>query len=692
MSGGKPEKEEDMANLTCRVAALIVFVSCTQNIAGAAEPAGSALSARDGWGFDLTGADFAKNPGDDFFRYGNGAWYDRAVIPSDRSSIGVDTALIINGEARIRDILERGEEGVGPSSRADAAKIGAFYAAFMDEARAEALDAEPIAPFLQMIRVATSREELVDLMGVGRQSFFSSVFGLGIGADDKAPDRYAVSVRQGGIGLNRDYYITPRLAEKKGAYLAYMAQLLTMIGWEAPEQSAAAILDFETAIAEASWSNAERRDPEKTYNPMSVAALGQAAPFPWRRLLAGADLGGIDRVVVVESTAIPKIAAVYARTPLDTLKAWLAFHLADGAAPYLSKRFVAANFSFHSRTMSGVEEQPERWKRAVATVNGAMGQAIGRVYVAHYFSPEAKAQIDDLVAQLRIALAARIEGLAWMSPATKLKALEKLAHLNVKIAYPDKWRDYSTLEVRSNDLVSDVQAARKFAWLRQVNRLNSPVDREDWYLNPQTVNASYNANLNEMTFPAGILQPPFFDPAADSAVNYGGIGAVIGHEMIHGFDDEGRKYDGTGVLTTWWTDADASQFNERAAVLGRQFDTYEPFPGFRVKGDLTMGENIADLGGVLVALDAYHNSLGNKPAPVLDGLTGDQRFFLGYAQSWRHKSTDDAIRQLIVSNPHAPVRYRVNGVVRNIDAWYEAFNVNPGDKLFLAAENRVRIW
>jgi putative endopeptidase len=312
--------------------------------------------------------------------------------------------------------------------------------------------------------------------------------------------------------------------------------------------------------------------------------------------------------------------------------------------------------------------------------------------VARYFSSQAKAQIDDLVAHLRIALKERIARLDWMSPETKLKALDKLARLNVKIAYPDKWRDYSALEVRPDDLFGDMQAARKFAWLRQVNRLDSPVDRDDWYLSPQTVNASYDANLNEMVFPAGILQPPFFDPTADPAVNYGGIGAVIGHEMIHGYDDEGRKYDGAGVLSTWWTDADANQFTARAAVLGRQFDGYEPFPGLHLKGDLTMGENIADLGGALVALDAYQNSLGDKAAPVIDGLNGDQRFFLSYAQSWRHKSTDDSIRQQIVSNPHAPVNYRVNGVVRNMDAWYRAFNVKPNDKLFLAPENRVRIW
>jgi putative endopeptidase len=678
-----------MSSLVCRAAVLAVSIVVAPGIA-AGQNAGSAAAG--GWGFDLAGADFAKNPGDDFFRYGNGAWYDRARIPPDRSSIGVDTALNITAEARIRDILERGEQDVAASARADAAKIGAFYKAFMDEARAEALDARPIVPLLQMIRAATTREDLAALMGGGRQSFLGSLFGLLITPDDKAPDRYAVFVRQGGLGLNREYYITPRLAEKKAAYLAYMTQMLAMIGWEAPEPSAAAILDFETAIAEVSWSNAERRDPDKTYNPMSVAALAEAAPFPWRTLFASADLGSLDRVVAVENTAIPRIAAIYARTETATLKAWHAFHLADSAAPYLSQRFVAANFGFHSKTMAGVAEEPERWKRAVSTINFAMGQAIGRVYVARYFPPEAKAQIDDLVAHMRMALKERMSRLDWMSPQTKLKALDKLARLDVRLAYPDKWRDYTALDVRGDDLFADMQAARKYFWLRQVKRLNGPVDRDDWYMSPQTVNASYDETLNEMTFPAGILQPPFFDPAADPAVNYGGIGAVIGHEMIHGFDDEGRKYDGAGVLSAWWSDADAKEFTARAAVLGRQFDSYEPFPGVHLKGELTMGENIADLGGALVALDAYHNSLGGKEAPVIDGLTGDQRFFLSYVQSWRHKSTDDAIRQQIVANAHAPAQYRVDGVVRNMDAWYGAFGVKPGDRLYLAPGDRVRIW
>ncbi|HMA72940.1 MAG TPA: M13 family metallopeptidase [Xanthobacteraceae bacterium] len=677
-----------MSSLVYRVAVLAISIVIGPTIGDVGRRA--AYAAVGGWGFDLAGADFAITPGEDFFRYGNGAWYDHAVIPPDRSSIGVDTVLSITAEARIRDIVERGQEGVDLSAQADAAKFGAFYAAFMDEARAEALDAEPIAPLLSMIRASSTHDQLADLMG--RRGFFFSIFGLGIGPDDKAPDRYAVSIRQGGLGLNRDYYVTPRLADKKAAYLAYIGELLAMIGWEVPAQSAAAILDFETAIAEVSWSNAERRDPEKTYNPTRVAALEEAAPFPWRALLASADLGGLDRVVVVENTAIPKIAALYVRAPLDTLKAWQAFHLIDGAAPYLSKRFVAANFEFRSRTMSGVAEQPPRWKRAVTMLNFAMGQAIGRVYVGRYFPPDAKAQIEELVGHLRIALKERITQLDWMSQDTKRKALDKLARLDVKIAYPDKWRDYSALEVRPDDLFGNMQASRKFAWLRQVNRLNSTVDRDDWYLSPHTVNASYNANLNEMTFPAGILQPPYFDPAADPAVNYGGIGAVIGHEMIHGFDDEGRKYDGAGVLSTWWTDADADQFVARAAVLGRQFDSYEPFPGLHLKGNLTMGENIADLGGALVALCAYHNALGGKPAPMIDDLSGDQRFFLSYAQSWRHKSTEDSIRQQVVSNPHAPAKYRVNGVVRNMDAWYTAFSIKAGDKLFLAPEDRVRIW
>jgi putative endopeptidase len=681
-----------MLNLTCRIAAVFLVIFGAQSIAPIGLASDYLPAATAGWRFDFAGANFAKKPGDDFFRYANGGWYDHVVIPADRSSIGPSVLLSMTKEARMREILEQAREGSSPSAPADSSKIGAFYAAFMDEARAEALDVQPIAAPIAMIRSASTRAELVDLMGAGCRSFFNSVFSLEIGLHDPAPGRYGVSISQGGLGLNRDYYVAPSLAQEKTAYLTYMRQLLGMIDWEAPAETAAAILAFETAIARVSWADTERSDPNKTYNPVTVSALEKSAPFPWRRLLANADLGHLQHVVVVEKTAVPKIAAIYARTPLRTLKAWQAFHLADTAAPYLSKRFVDANFAFHGKLMTGLAEQSERWKRAVDTIEEAMGQAVGRAYVARYFLPETKAQIADLTAELRIALKARIERLDWMSQWTKRKALDKLARVNVKIGYPDKWQDYSGLEVRPDDLVGNIQAALKFEWLTNVKRLHSRVDRSEWDTSPGTVNAFYDDNLNEMILPAGMVQLPFFDPGADPAANYGGMGAVIGHEMSHAFDDRGRKYDGNGRLSNWWMRADSRQFKARAAQLVRQFDGYEPLSGVYVKGNLTLGENVADLAGALIALDAYHHSLGNKPAPVIDGLTGDQRFFLSYAQSWREKSTDAAIRQEIVSDPHAPDQYRVNGVLRNMDAWYKAFNVKPSDKLYLSPKNRVRIW
>jgi putative endopeptidase len=681
-----------MLNLTCRMTAVFLVIFGAQSIAPIGLASDYLPEATGRWGFDFAGANFAKKPGDDFFRYANGGWYDHVVIPADRSSIGPSVLLSMTKEARMREILEQAREGSSPSAHADASKIGAFYAAFMDEARAEALDVQPIAAPIAMIRSASTRAELVDLMGAGCRSFFNSVFSLEIGLHDSAPGKYGVSISQGGLGLNRDYYVAPSLAQEKTAYLTYMKQLLGMIDWEAPAETAAAILAFETAIARVSWADTERSDPNKTYNPMTVSALEKSAPFPWHRLLANADLGHLQQVVVVEKTAVPKIAAIYARTPLRTLKAWQAFHLADTAAPYLSKRFVDANFAFHGKVMTGLAEQPERWKRAVDTIEDTMGQAVGRAYVARYFLPETKVQVADLTAELRIALKARIERLDWMSQRTKRKALDKLAGVNVKIGYPDKWQDYSGLEVRPDDLVGNIQAALKFEWLTNVKRLHSRIDRNEWDTSPGTVNAFYDDNLNEMILPAGMVQLPFFDPGADPAANYGGMGAVIGHEMSHAFDDRGRKYDGNGRLSNWWRRADARQFKARAAQLVRQFDGYEPLSGVYVKGNLTLGENVADLAGALVALDAYHHSLGNKPAPVIDGLTGDQRFFLSYAQSWREKSTDAAIRQQIVSDPHAPDQYRVNGVLPNMDAWYKAFNVKPSDKLYLSPKNRVQIW
>jgi putative endopeptidase len=396
--------------------------------------------------------------------------------------------------------------------------------------------------------------------------------------------------------------------------------------------------------------------------------------------------------VVTTNTAFPKFAKIYADTPLATLQAWQAFHLADGAAPYLSKRFVDANFDFRGKVLSGQPEQRPRWKRGVAHVNDVLGESVGRIYVERYFPPESKAKMDALVGDINTALHARIEKLPWMAADTRTKALEKLSKFTVKIGYTANWRDYSALQIKANDLYGNAERATAFDWRRKVARVNGPVDKGEWEMTPQTVNAYYNPPRNEIVFPAAILQAPFFDPNADPAINYGGIGGVIGHEISHGFDDQGRKSDGDGALRDWWTAEDAAKFKVQADVLGAQYSAFEPFPGAHVQGSLTMGENIGDMGGLSLALDAYHASLKGKPAPVIDGLTGDQRVFLGWAQVWRQKIREEALRQRLVTDPHSPALYRVDGTIRNIDGWYAAFDVKPGDKLYVAPEQRVKIW
>jgi len=468
--------------------------------------------------------------------------------------------------------------------------------------------------------------------------------------------------------------------------------MLALADWPDADAEAKAIVDLETQIAQASWTLAQDRDATKTYNPMTPAELAAAAPgFDWTAYLNAAGVGSAARVVVAENTAVPKIAAIFAQTPIKELQAWEAFGVVDSAAPFLSKPFVDAAFEFRNKTLSGQLEQRPRWKRAVSAVNRAMGEAVGRVYVAAYFPPEAKATMEALVANIRTSLVARIQRVTWMTDATKQRALQKLAQLTVKIGYPSKWRDYSALSIDA-DLVGDVNRAAAFEWRRRLNHLGQPVDRTEWGMTPQTVNAYYNPTQNEIVFPAAILQPPFFDPAADMAVNYGGIGGVIGHEMTHGFDDEGRHFDGTGALADWWTPEDDAKFVAQTTRLGAQYSAVEPIAGTHIKGDQTMGENIADLGGLLLGLDAYHLSLAGQPAPVLNGLTGDQRVFLGWAQVWRGAIRPDALRQQLVSDPHSPETARVNQVVRNVDGWYAAWNIQPGDPLYIAPDQRVRIW
>jgi putative endopeptidase len=654
---------------------------------------GSTVAPKYGsWGIDLSGRDLSVRPGDNFYRYANGAWDDRTVIPPDRTNFGNFAALAMLSENRARAIIEAA--AAAHLNDPDAVKIGAAYNAFMDEARINALDAKPLRADLAAIRAATTHESLAVLMAQGTHGFQPAIFDFDIGADEKNPSRYAVHLGTGGLGLpDRDYYLDASLADKKIKYQAYIADMLKQVGWPHPEAAAKAVVDYETAIAQASWSRAERRDVDKTYNPMSVAELIAAAPqFPWKPALAATGLRSNDRFIVTTNTAVPKIAQIYADAPVETLQAWAAFHVVDSAAPYLSQRFDDAHFDFYNRELAGQPEQRPRWKRAVGFVNGVLGEAVGRIYVAEYFPAQSKAKMEALVRDLQTALGARIQKLEWMSPETKTKALEKLSKLTVKIGYPVKWRDYSAYSVTADDLYGDVAHAAAFTWNYELDRLNGPVDKQEWGMTPQTVNAYYDPSNNEIVFPAAMLQPPFFDFNADPAVNYGGIGGVIGHEMTHGFDDQGRKSDGDGVLVDWWTPEDAARFQVQADRLGAQFSAYEPVPGYHIQGALTMGENIADLGGLLLALDAYHASLKGQVPPILDGVTGDQRVFLAWAQVWRQKTRTEAIIEQTKSDPHSPVQFRVVGPPRNNDGWYEAFDIKPGETYYLAPEQRVRIW
>jgi len=657
------------------------------------------------WGFDLTAMDPQVRPGADFNHYASGAWLARTEIPADKPIASLRYLMSDVTEARLHEMMEQAAAApTQPATLKD--KVGAFYKAFMDEGRIEALGAAPIEPELAAVRAAPDRAALAGLMGRTGKDFEGSLFGLGQDIDLKDVSRYAVYVGQAGLGLpDRDYYLQPSFAPQKAAYQAYVAKLLGLVAWPDPDANAAAVVAFETRIAEASWTKVEQRDQDKTYNPMTRGELAAYAPgFDWKAFFDNADMGGVDRVIISEKSAFPRIAAVYAATPVDVIKAWQAFTIADNAGFYLSKPFSEARFEFRGKTLSGQPQEAVRWKRAIHAVSGGdcigadridcfgnMGFGVGQLYTAQYFPPSAKAKIEALVDDVKAAMRARLERIDWMSPATKVEALKKLDTYQIKVGYPDRPRDYSSVEIRADDLVGDVRRAAEGDWKFYVGRLNGPVDRSDWGMTPQT-NDAYNGSLRDIVFPAGILQPPMFDAAADPAINYGAIGAVIGHELTHGFDDEGRKLDADGKLRDWWTAADAAAFDARAKRLGAQYSAFEPVPGARINGDLTMGENIADLGGLNVALEAYHRSLQGQPAPVIDGFTGDQRVFLGWAQAWRGKAREDYVRKQVVSDPHSPRAFRVIGPPRNIDAWYDAFGVKPGDAYYVAPDQRVRIW
>ncbi len=676
--------------LRAAVLSIPIAINANNSFSQTQEHAGASYGR---WGFDDSGIDRGVNPGDSFFDFANGAWDARTAIPADKSRYGMSDALTDKTQQRVRAIIEEAA-GSDAALDTDIGKIGALYRAFMDEERIGGLDLAPIAGDLADIRNAKSKTDIAILMGRSKAGFGASLFNVAVDEDEKEPTRNTLHASQAGLGLpDRDYYLRDTFRDKKAKYRDYIARLLDMVGWPEAQQCADEILAFETKIAEASWSRAESRDRDKTYNPLAIAELDALAPgFPWSAWLMAADVGEARLIVVRQKSAFPKFAKIFADTPLATLQAWQAFRVIDQTAPFLSARFVTARFEFRGKALVGQAEEQPRWRRATQLVGSSLGEVVGREYVARHFPPDSKVRMEQMVAQLKGALRGRIESLSWMTPETKAKALEKLDLFHVKIGYPDKWRDYTALKIDPADLIGDVRRATAFRWAYATAKLDKPVDPQEWYTTPQVVNAYYSSTRNEIVFPAGILQPPFFDPNADMAINYGGIGGVIGHEMTHGFDDQGRKSDGHGVLSDWWQPADAAKFKAEAAKYGAQYDAYSVAPGVNVKGAQTMGENIADLGGILLALDAYRASLHGEPAPVLDGYTGDQRVFLGWAQVWRTKSRPDALKQQATSDSHAPARFRVDGPLRNVDAWYDAFGVKPGDKLFLRPEDRARIW
>ena len=674
------------------VAALLVAVS-----ASGADAAGKIAAKRYGaWGIDVEGMDRSVKPGDDFVAYASGKWAASTEIPADKVAYGSFNILGDLSEARVRAIVERWAADGKLKAGSDEAKVAAIYRTFMDEATAEKLDAKPVQPYLASLAKVENHEQLAKWMAGPGRAFSRSPFGVFVSDDAKDPDRYTLYMGQAGLGLpDRDYYLRDNFKPQRERYQQYLADMLKLIEYPDAEKHAANIVAMETKIAEAHWSRAESRNRDKTYNPMTIAELEKYAPgYPWRAALNEAGLGKVGKIVLRQNTALPKTAEVFASTPIETLKAWQAFAVADNAAPLLSKRFADASWEFRSKFLSGAKEQRPRWKRAIGWADGTMGEAIGRTYVAEHFPADSKVKMEKLVGNLLAAMKIRLDNLQWMSADTKKEAQAKLASFKVKIGYPSKWRDYSALEIKDGDLVGNVERASKFQWEFDVARIGKAVDKDEWGMTPHTVNAYYSPVKNEIVFPAAVLQPPFFDPQADPAVNYGAIGSGIGHEITHGFDDQGRKSDGKGVLRDWWTAEDAAKFEAQAAKLAAQYEAVKFKQGddYKLIGKLSAGENIGDLGGLMVAYEAYKLSLNGKPAPVIDGFTGDQRFFLAYAQVWRSLFRDEALRQQLTTGPHSPGFVRAFAPLRNVDAWYEAFGVKEGDKLYIKPEERVRIW
>ena len=645
------------------------------------------------WGYDATAMDGSVKPGDDFFDYVNGAWFKRTPIAADRTFAGIDSVLNDQIEKDVRSIVEDMARDSSASGRIGQ-QIGDLYASWMDEDAVEKLGTAPLQPYLQKIAAVKTRGDLVDLFATPG---FDAPIDISIYPDLKNPTRYSAYASQSGLGMpNRDYYLLTgdKYDAYRKAYRDYIVETQKLAGISDPETRADRIIALETAIAKIHWTPEQSRDVDKIYNPMTRAQLRTFAPqLQWDRALTKLKLAKIDKLVIAEKSAIQNEAKLFASTPLETWKDWTTFHFISQNAQYLPKAFDDAKFNFYSKTLRDVPEQRARWKRGVDFVNGAVGEGVGQIYVQRHYPPDSDRQMRELVGNILAALKEKIETNSWMDSATKQQALAKLATFDPRLGHPAKYIDYSSLQVNRGDLLGNAIRSDEFDWNLLLSRFPKPVDRGLWDMLPQTNNAYYDPTQNQITFPAAILQPPYFDPNADPASNYGSIGATIGHEIGHGFDDQGRKFDAHGALKDWWSTASAKLYTGRTAVLVKQYNGYEPISGVHIKGELTLGENLGDLGGLEVAYAAYRKYVAQHgEPPVIDSLTGDQRFFIAYGYSWETKQREGALRAQLLTNEHSPAKYRVNGVVRNLDAWYKAFDVKPGDKMYLPPEQRVHIW
>lgn len=667
--------------------ALVGVVAAQQRPA----PAGGMKS-----GLDMATFDKSVRPQDDLFRHVNGNWLATTEIPADRPIAGTFVMLSDKAEADLYAIIERlsGDPNKKPGSIAQ--KVGDLYASFMDEARLNSLGAAPLKPGLARIDAIGSPAEFARVTGELAVVGLPGPVGGFIDADAGDPNKVALYLSQGGTTLpDRDYYLLddPKFVEIRTKYVEYLEKVFTLAGRPNAAASAKAVLDLETQIAKIQWTQVESRDAVKTFNKMALSKVVTDMPgFDWMGWATAQGIDKVPEVVISQPSFFKGFAAMVPTVPMETWKAWLAGQYITTVGAYLSQPFVDARFEFFGKTLNGQQAQRARWKRGVQAVNGTLSEALGQLYVERHFPAAAKVRMETMIANLISAYRQSITTLDWMTEPTRKEALDKLSKFTAKIGYPDQWRDYTALSMKGDDLLGNMERAARFEHEYQIGKLSKPVDRNEWLMSPQTVNAYYNPVKNEIVFPAAILQAPFFDVTADDAVNYGAIGAVIGHEIGHGFDDQGRRFDGNGALRDWWSPADETEFQKRAKVLVDQFNALSPLPGVKVNGELTLGENIGDLGGLSIAYKAWKLSLAGKPSPVIDGLTGDQRFFMGWAQAWRSKAREQYLRNQVMADPHAPEQFRANAPLSNIDAFYEAFNVKPGDKLYIAPDKRVRIW